>query len=495
MKDKSCRCCSTSRRQFLTRGAGVLGAAAAAVLLPGTASADLAGHAGFPPPTGRYVLKNGVVISMDPNVGNFERADVLIEGKKIIAIGPDLKIDRDVREVEAEGCIIIPGFIDTHHHQHQTAMRGLLAEAILINDGQPDSDFTYGNIVINKLNPILRPEDVYLALLISSYSQLSAGVTTVVDTSQISNSPSHSDAAIQAFIDSGRRTLMAYSSGSGPDARYPQDIHRLKARYFTAENPLLSLAMGAELLPGFRQNWALAREMGIPIVSHVVGLFGHEEVMGEIRAERLLGPDNLLIHCTGLGKENWQYIAQSGARLTIAAATELTMRQGMPPFQQALDLAIQPSLSSDVECAMSADFFTQMRTSYTLQRGLINQRVLAGEQNVPALISCHDVLRFATLEGANAAHLDSRTGSLTPGKEADIVMLRADTLNVMPLNNAAGTIVTLMDTSNVDTVIVAGKMVKQNGKMLGVDQAALLVKIEASRDYLLKAAGVRRHLF
>jgi cytosine/adenosine deaminase-related metal-dependent hydrolase len=143
---------------------------------------------------------------------------------------------------------------------------------------------------------------------------------------------------------------------------------------------------------------------------------------------------------------------------------------------------------------MAADLFTVMRSTFTLQRALINERALNGETNLPELLTCRDVIRFATVEGARVARLSNKIGSLTPGKEADIILLRADALNVMPLNNVPGAVVTLMDRSNVDTVIVAGRIRKWRGVLLDL-HLGLRANLEASRDYLFQAAGVQRELF
>jgi cytosine/adenosine deaminase-related metal-dependent hydrolase len=182
-------------------------------------------------------------------------------------------------------------------------------------------------------------------------------------------------------------------------------------------------------------------------------------------------------------------IADTGGKVSIAPAIEMQMRHGMPPFQTALDHGIQPSLSVDVECNMTADMFTIMRTTFTLQRALANERSLAGEQKLPPLVTCREVIEMATIAGARAAHLDHKIGTLTPGKEADIIMLATDRINVFPVNNVPGTIVTLMDTSNVENVFVAGKVVKWHGTLVGVDLSRVRRMIEKSRDTVLARAG------
>lgn len=171
------------------------------------------------------------------------------------------------------------------------------------------------------------------------------------------------------------------------------------------------------------------------------------------------------------------------------------MRHGMPPFQAALDHGIRPSLSVDVECNMTADMFSIMRAAFTLQRALVNERALAGEKNLPRLLTSRDTIELATIEGARTAHLDSKVGTLTPGKEADIFMLATDRINVFPLNNAPGTVVTLMDTSNVENVFIAGKVMKWQGKLVGVDLARIRTTIDKARDGLLARAKYPRNLF
>jgi cytosine/adenosine deaminase-related metal-dependent hydrolase len=175
--------------------------------------------------------------------------------------------------------------------------------------------------------------------------------------------------------------------------------------------------------------------------------------------------------------------------LSIACPIEMAMRHGTPPIQQALDAGIRPSLSSDVETTMAADMFTQMRSVFTLQRGLLNERSIKGEKDLPPLLTARDVIELATLQGARADGMEAKIGTLTPGKEADIVMLRTDLPNTLPFNNAYGAIVTAMDTSNVDTVLIAGKVVKRGGKLEGVDLNSVGRQAAASRDYLVGKLG------
>jgi len=186
-------------------------------------------------------------------------------------------------------------------------------------------------------------------------------------------------------------------------------------------------------------NWALARQAGVPIICHIVGdTSGNFEAMGKAG---LMVPTNDYIHCTQLNETHWKTIADTGGKVSIAPAIEMHMSHGMPPLHTELDHGIQPSLSVDVECNMTADMFSIMRATFTLQRALINERSLAGEENLPPLVTCREVIEMATIAGARVAHLDHKIGTLTPGKEADIIMLATDRINAFPLNSVPGTIV------------------------------------------------------
>ena len=489
-----------SRRGFLTGGASVLGAAMVAGLpTPAAASTGPTVREEMIKDTGssgrRYLIKGGAVLSMDAQVGNFAQGDVLIEGKRILAVGANLSAS-GAEVINASGTIVMPGFIDTHHHQYQTALRSFLSDGLLFDDGLPHGDKNYLDIINSKLTPLFRPEDAFIAEYVSSLSQLDAGVTTVIDTSQVGHSRAHTDAVIRALQEAGRRAVFVYSPGVGPNNIYPNDLPRIRGQYFSSTDQLLTLMMGGEIFdPAFRTYWAIGRQNNLPIVTHLVGSVGQSTILEQLQSERLLGPDLIYIHASRISAGSWQALARSGGSVTIAAPIEMTMRHGLPPIQTALDLGIQPALSTDVECTMTADFFTQMRSVFTLQRALINERALNGETKLPELLTCRDVIRFATVEGARVARLSHKVGSLTPGKEADILLLRADALNVAPLNNVPGAVVTLMDRSNVDTVIVAGKIRKWRGEMVDLNWTSLRAALGSSRDYLLRTAGLARELF
>jgi cytosine/adenosine deaminase-related metal-dependent hydrolase len=482
MRDKQ-----LSRRAFVQAAGGLACAATAAAQQSpnGAATLDRLVRSQSDP-NRRVLLQGGIVLSLDRSVGDFEKADVLIEGKKISAVGPSLaSAARSAIVVNATDRIVMPGFVDTHHHQYETLLRSILSDGLLGIGGQPDGSKTYVSVIQGIFTPVYLPEDAYISELVASLNQISAGVTTTVDTSQVSLTPAHTDACIAGLKESGRRAVFAYSAGVGSASQFPQDITRLRKQYFSSGDQLLTLALHAAVNA---DQWKLARSVGAPIVSHFFA--------SDLQPVRnVLGPDNEYIHCTQLNEANWKMIADSGGKVSIAPAIEMQMRHGMPPFQAALDHGIRPSLSVDVECNMTADMFSIMRTAYTLQRALLNERALAGEKNLPRLLTSRDAIELATIEGARTAHLDSKIGTLTPGKEADIIMLATDRINVFPMNNVPGTVVTLMDTSNVENVFIAGKVMKWQGRLAGVDLAKIRRTVDQARDGLLARAKYPRNLF
>jgi cytosine/adenosine deaminase-related metal-dependent hydrolase len=205
----------------------------------------------------------------------------------------------------------------------------------------------------------------------------------------------------------------------------------------------------------------------------------------------MMGPDTTYIHCCTLNDEELQMIADTGGTVSIAAPVEMQMGHGMPPVQRCIDRGMKPSLSVDVETTVSTDLFAQMRSVLTLQRAQINEMRLAGKDNLPAVLTSRDVMEFATIEGARAMGLDSKIGTLTPGKEADVIMLRTDRINVLPINDPIGVVVRGMDSSNVDSVFIAGKARKRRGQLVDVDINRVRRIAYESRDYVVEKSGFR----
>ena len=452
------------RRDFVIVGAGVLAGGAVAAQQ----------RNGQPPavPRGRQILlKGGCVLSLDPRVGDFDTADVLIDGGKIAAVGPNLTAG-NAQVVDASHAIVMPGLVDTHRHMWEGSLRNILPNGLL-------SDYTRD--ITGAARAIFRPEDAHAGDLVSALGAINAGVTTVLDWSHIGNSPEHTDAAIAGLKESGIRSVYAFGGGTpGPRNQFPQDIRRLRRQYFSSSDQLLTLAMATATDAA---AWAVAREVGAPITLHVNGAGSLVPMASAMRS------DCTYIHCNNLTEDEWRLIASTGGHVSIAGPIEMEMGHGVPPFQQALAHGIRPSLSVDVETEMPGELFSQMRAAMTLQRMQVLARERAGEKNLPKLLTVREVVEFATIDGARANALDAKIGTLTPGKQADIILLRHDRINVLPLNNAYSAVVQGMDTSNVDTVFIGGKLMKSGGQLVGVDVARVARLAETSRDYILSKTG------
>ena len=470
-----------SRRGFLKSSVSLVNSGAAVQMLPRSAVAQ-GGGASQPDPEltrlqgqQRILLKGGVVLTLDRQVGDFAQADMLIENGKISAVGPNIEASAEAAAViDAANHILIPGFVDTHSHSYQGILRGIMTNGAL----DPD----YNRDVQTKLTPAFQPADVYAGVMMTALGLIDMGTTAIVDLSQISHTPEHSDACIRALQDSGVRAVYAYARGLGPATRYPQDILRLQRAYFSATDQLLTLALGVGL---DAKAFGVARDAGIPIVLHM-----RNDSAGLLALGRagLLRPGDEYIHCTNLSGDAWRLIRDTGGRVSLCPQIEMSMGHGMPAVQDALDHGLRPSLSSDHSVTIAPDFFTVMRTVFTFQRMQIFARARSGAQDLP-LLTCREVLEFATIEGARCANLDGRIGTLTPGKEADIVMLRADRVNLWPLNNAPGTVVNLMNPGNVDTVFIAGRVRKWRGNLVGVDLPRLMRMAEEARAAVTRRAG------
>ena len=436
-------------------------------------------------PTGRTLIKGGIVLSLDPAVGYLPNGDVLVDRDRIAVIGPDLAAD-DAEVIDASGMIVMPGFVDTHRHIWEGILRNIGTDVPL------EGRVSYISFVLRTLAPAFRPEDAYAGNLVSALGAIDAGITTLLDWSHIQASPAHTDAVIQALEDSGLRGVFAYGFPwwGKWEERQPSWFVRAATEHFSTKDQMLTLALAA---PGpeftdfevARDHWKLARETGARITAHVgVGSYGQDAKVQEMGEAGLLGPDTTYIHCTTLNDTEIQMIVDTGGTVSLASPVEMMMGHGMPPIQKFLDRGLRPSLSIDVETNVPADMFNQMRSVIGLQRALA---LAAGKPP----ITMRDVLEYATMEGARANGLEGKVGTLTPGKQADIILLRTDRMNVTPLNDPVAAVVTGMDTSNVDSVFIAGRAMKRDGKLLHVDWPAVRRLAEESRDYVVEKSGFK----
>jgi cytosine/adenosine deaminase-related metal-dependent hydrolase len=433
----------------------------------------------------RKLIQGGLVLSLDPSIGDVVSGDVLVEGDEIVAVGPGLSAS-DAEVIDATGMIVMPGFIDTHRHIWEGLLRNIGTDVPL------EGRTSYISFVLHKLAPAFRPEDAYVGNLVSALGAIDAGITTLLDWSHIQGSPAHTDAVIQALRDSGMRAVFAYGFPwwGKWEERQPSWFVRAATEHFSSKDQTLTLALAA---PGpeftdfevSRDHWKLARETGARISTHVgVGTYGLDAKVQEMGEAGLLGPDTTYIHCTTLNDTEIQMIVDTGGTVSLASPVEMMMGHGMPPIQKFLDRGLRPSLSVDVETNVPGDMFNQMRSVLTLQR------TQASSQGKPGL-SPREVVMCATIDGARANGLDHKVGTLTPGKQADLIMLRTDRMNVTPLNDPLTAIVAGMDTGNVDTVIIAGRVMKRGGKLLHVDWESVHRTAEQSRDHVIAKSGFK----
>jgi len=445
----------------------------------------------------RLLLRGGHVLTVDPEIGDLPNGDVLIEGDTIAAVAPNLDADAEV--VDATGKIVIPGFIDTHRHTWEAAIRGSAPNATL------DDYFVE---ILDTFAPHYRPEDVYASNLAGSLECINAGITTLVDWSHINNTPEHPDAGIRGLQETGIRAQYAYGSANTSLNDYwnqskiaipGDDVRRVRDTYFSSDDGLITMAL-ATRGTGFciddvvKAEWGLARELGIPITVHVAmgRLAGRFAMIKALERLNLLGPDTTYIHCCYFSDEEWRLVADSGGMISIAPQIEAQMGHGWPPIMKAVEYGLRPSLSIDVVTTAPGDMFTQMRAAFGCERARVNEIAWQANTEVPeTMLTARQMLEMATINGARVAGVEDRAGSLTPGKKADVVLIDAGALNVAPVIDPVAAVTLSADVSNVDTVIVNGVVRKRDGKLLAdVDNARRLV--EASRDYLLGATGQQK---
>jgi 5-methylthioadenosine/S-adenosylhomocysteine deaminase len=439
----------------------------------------------------RIVLRNGFVVTLDSELGDLPRADVLIEDDKIAAVGPDLDVG-DAETIDASGTIVIPGFIDTHRHTWEAAIRGSAPDATL------DDYFVE---ILDTFAPHYRAEDVYNSNLAGSLECLNAGITTLVDWSHINNTPEHPDAAVAALRETGIRAQYAYGSANTSLNDYwnqseiaipGDDVRRIRDTYISSDGGLLTMGL-ATRGPGFcqpevvRSEWELARELGIPVTVHVAmgrlaGRFGMVKTLSEMD---LLYPGTTYIHSCYLSEEEWQMVADSGGVVSIAPQIEMQMGHGWPPTGICITHGVRPSLSIDVVTTAPGDMFTQMRSAFARERVQVNAEAWEADAPVPAtMLTARRMLEMATIDGAHVAGVADRTGTLTVGKQADVVVIDGSAINMAPLFDPVAAVVLAADVSNVRDVFVAGVAKKRDHKLVA-DVASAVRGVERSRDYLV----------
>jgi cytosine/adenosine deaminase-related metal-dependent hydrolase len=443
-------------------------------------------------PTRRILFTDATVVTMDPDHGVLDGADLLVEGDTIAAIGPGLSRDGAV-VIDASDTILSPGFVDTHRHAWESQLRRIMPDVGDLG--------AYVMCTLAGYATVYRPHDMYVGTKLAALTAIDSGITCMLDFSHNSRTPEHSDAAVEALVDAGIRGVHA---SMGPhfgdwDKQWPGDLARLQEQYFASRDQLLTLRLAAlatdEIAgPALAYGTELARtarDLGIGVsVDAVFGASSSRAILGWAKAG-LLGPDLTLIHATGLTSAAWQAIGESGTTIALAPTSDaqIGLETAIPAIDEALAVGVRPGLSIDVEVALASDMFTQMRALHAIQR-MRAVNAVHGSDEQPARITSRDVLDFATLQGARTNGLADVTGSLTPGKKADLLVIRAEDLNNMPLNDPIGTVVLGSDARNISAVLVNGEPRKWNGHVIGVDLTALRDEVHASREHVLNTPAV-----
>ncbi|MCD2099509.1 amidohydrolase family protein [Rhodococcus rhodochrous] len=441
------------------------------------------------------LLTGGAVVTMDPSIPDLDAGDVLLVGSQIIAIGADLRSDLEhgaaaasALVVDTRGAIVGPGFVDTHRHAWEAQLRRSIPDVSDLGE--------YVMSTLAGVAPKYAPEDMYIGTRLAALTALDSGITTMLDFSHNSRSSAHSDAALNALIDTGIRGVHA---SMGPhfgewDRQWPKDMSRLVSDFHNAADGLVTVrlaALATDEIAGPAIAYgpelaAFARDLGVwTSIDAVFGVPSSEAILRWARMG-ILDPTLTLIHATGLTPEAWAAMGDAGVTVSLAPTSDaqIGLESAVPAVDEALAVGIRPGLSIDVEVALASDMFTQMRTLHAIQR-MRATNAAYGTEETRNRITTRDVLDFATLRGAQANALGHVTGSLTPGKEADLLIVRADDINNMPLNDAVGTLVLGSDARNIDTVLVAGNPRKWAGSLVDEDIDALREAVIRSRNAII----------
>lgn len=437
----------------------------------------------------RTLLRGGHVLTMDPTLGDLAGGDVLIDGDTIAQVGQHLEAP-DAQVLDVTGDIVIPGFIDTHRHTWEAPIRTTAPDVILAD---------YYSVILDAFAPNYRPEDVYAGNLWGSLECVDAGITTLVDWSHIANTPEHADAGIKGLQETGLRAVYAHGFPNTSVAEWwvnssrehPEDARRIRKQYFSSDDGLITMAMSTRG-PGFctadvvRHDWELAKDLGINITVHVaMGPWaGTFEMVRQLSDLDLLYPNTTYIHSSHLTDQEWQMVVDSGGNVCLAPQVELQMGHGWAPAMKATKLGIPVGLSIDVVTSVPGDMFTQMHAIHSSERGRRHEIAWNDKVDVTDLLTTRQVLEFATIQGAQVAGIADRTGSLTPGKKADIVVIDGSAINMAPIIDPVAAVVTAAGVQNVETVIIDGRFHKRDGRLLA-DLTRPRQLVQASSDYLV----------
>jgi cytosine/adenosine deaminase-related metal-dependent hydrolase len=435
------------------------------------------------PPRGEFVVRNAYIVTMDPKLGDIPNGDVHVRNGALVAVGPNLSAP-GAEEIDGRNRIACPGFIDTHFHLWGSFARGIVA----------DGDFDYFP-VMSRLGPVMTPEDAYNSAKLGIAEALHSGLTTIHDWSHNIISGPYADADLRALRDCGLRARFSYGYSRNLQQKPKEtadfnDIARVKREWFGPSNDgLLTMGFasrGAGDTPPevYRKEWEFARGLGLPITQHAGRSLGEIKRFRRIEMlykDKLLGPDVQLIHTYSASAEERGMIAETKSHVSIAPFTASRLASGLPYLGDLLKRGVQCSLSVDTTTVGgNADMFSIMRLMLQLNH-LRSMNVLE--------VQPRRILELATLDGAKDLGIADRTGSLTPGKRADLILVRTNDLNVAPFGNPALLLVQQAQPVNVDTVVIDGRILKHRGELVALDAEEIIRKAAESFHAARKRAG------
>jgi 5-methylthioadenosine/S-adenosylhomocysteine deaminase len=438
---------------------------------------------------GRPVFfRNATVLTVD-SAGVLEGADVLVRGQTIAEVGQGLTKPDDAVEIDASGGILMPGMIDTHRHMWQTALRGFGADWTLTN---------YFFFYYLNWGKIFRPQDIYAGNLLSAIESIDAGVTTTVDWSHGLQTVDHGEAAVDALEEVPGRFVLAYGNLLGAPWEWSKspEFRDFVSRRMDGKGDMLGFQLAFDVTgdPAFpeRGTFESARELGVGVTTHV-GVWGATDDTGikQISDGGFMDEKLTCVHAATLSEDSYHRIAASGASVSVATESEQSAGQGYPPTWKLRQHGIPVSLSMDTSVWWSADMFSAMRATLSADRSREHLEAHAKGETVPgnALRASH-VVEMTTMGGAKTLGMEDVIGSITPGKKADLVLLKNDRSPAMfPIVHPYGHVVYQAGRGDVHTVLVDGKVVKHDGELLGVDLAKARRAVEETVEYARSQMG------
>jgi len=434
------------------------------------------------------VVRNAMVLTMD-GAGVIDGGEVLVIGDTIAGVGHNLPVPDGAIEIDAQGGILMPGMVDTHRHMWQTALRGLGADWTLTQY------FVFYYLTWGK---IFRPEDIAAGNLLSAAEALDSGVTTTVDWSHGLQTVEHGEAALDALRSSPGRFVLAYGNLLGAPWEWANsaDFRSFVKRNFSARDDMLGLQLAFDVTadPAFPEKAAFeaARELGLRVTTHA-GVWGatNDDSIRLMWENGFMTPEVTYVHAATLTEDSYQRIAASGGSVSVSTESEQNAGQGYPPTWQLRKHGIGISLSMDTSVWWSADLFSAMRATLSADRSREHMDAHSrGETVVHNQLRAEEVAHWATIGGARAIGLDDQIGSITAGKKADLVLIKNDDSPAMyPLLHPYGSLVFQAGRGDVHTVIVNGRIVKHDHKLIGIDLAAAKSAVANTVDYARATMG------